>query len=216
MKKFITYDGLPIKAGGAHRLNKYTSKQAYDAIKEFIELFTTNNAPFCTIALNSSHKKGNSKASFWSLVKMFGLPQWSLTNYLNEKESVWTWIVWNKHITKAIELNDLFDNLTLSILWHFKFVDPETREILAGQVDIPVVDERLHNSQVYLGYGEQQTVSFWFAFPFYELDSTAVDYIKLLRAKLPVAISNNHWRLWTLSDNNKLTSRKLDVTLTEV
>lgn len=209
-QKFISYDGLPLKSGGSHRLNNIPGTLAYHQLTEFARTFTDKPLPFCTIQLNASDKSNGPKASVWFMIKTFGLPVWSLNYYLATREFTLKFRVGKNKIERAVNLRDEFVNVTFSATWLFKFIDPETGQVLPGQDNIPVVDIRLHNSQVYMRLGKGATVSLWFTLPFSGLTDDAVRYIKLLKNNLPVKLSYNHWRVWKLS-NGRLIPRKLDI-----
>src|SRR5215470_20215672 len=41
----ITYDGLPISAGGAHRIRKKDRAAIWESMRQFLHSFTTNEEP---------------------------------------------------------------------------------------------------------------------------------------------------------------------------
>lgn len=215
LEKFISYDGLPLKAGGAHSMSNADNLQVYLSMFSFFEELTNNPRSANILQLDLATKDEGSKAKFWNMVKFFGLPNWSFTGSRTGGFS-WTFYVNEKQIPKAIELSKQFVNLTLTITWHFKFVNVNTKIILSGQDDIPVLDSRLGNSQVYMRLSQKITLSLWFVLPFDGLDGETIAYIKLIKARLPVKLSDNHWRIWTLSKNGNWTGRKLDVSITDV
>jgi hypothetical protein len=211
-RKFISYEGFPIRSGGAHSLSHISGLQAYLLFDQFAETFADDPEPYCTIEFNASGPKNTGDISFWFLIKNFGLPKWSLTNYLSTRESLWTFYVSKSGVEKVANLHSEFENVTLTLKWKFSFVDPDTRIVLPGQDYIPVVDDRLHNSQIYLRIGKKKTVSLWFTLPFGELDHEAISYIKQIKDKLPVRMSENQWRIW-MQTNKGLTGRKLDISI---
>lgn len=99
-------------------------------------------------------------------------------------------------------------------MWRFKFISPQTGQVLSGHDDIPVVDERLHNSQIYLRFAQHVTVSLWLTLPFTDLNDDAVNYIKLLTDSLPFNISNNNWKLWKFTEG-RLMARKLNISIVD-
>lgn len=90
--KFISYEGLPIKSGGAHKLTNTSGSKAYHLLLEFVEKLTNNPNPHCTIELNLSHKQGL-KANIWHMIRNLGLPIWSLNHYLSSRNLVWIFSV---------------------------------------------------------------------------------------------------------------------------
>ena len=214
LKKFISYDGLPLKSGGAHSVSNADNHGIYLAVCDFLKCMTTDPPSVNKIILDISIKRKGATVSFWYMVMNFGLPNWSSTGSVTGG-FVWIFYVSEKQINKAIELSKQFANLTLTMTWQFQFVNLKTKAVIKGQNDIPILDERLPNSQVYLRLSQKTTLSLWFTLPFDGLDKDEIDYIKLLKNKLPVKLSNNHWKVWTLSKNDNWISRKLDVSITD-
>jgi len=214
-KRFISYDGLPIKSGGAHSISNTDNHGVYLAVRDFLECMTTDPPSVNKIILDISIKQKGATVSFWHMVVNFGLPDWSSTGSITGG-FVWIFNVSEKQINKAIGLSKRFANLTLTMKWQFQFLDIKTKAVIKGQDYIPILDERLSNSQAYLRLSQKHTLSLWFTLPFEGLDTEAIDYINLLKTKLPVKLSKNHWKVWTLSKNGNWIGRKLDVSITNI
>ena len=207
MKNFISYDGLPLKSGGAHKINK-DPIVIFESVTDFIKSFTNNDVPYdSTLIFNKleNKDKDSKPATFWLLFKAFGFPGLSLTN----KQFSWIWKVRNSQLSKAVSFSDRFTNLTLTVLWRFRFVDPVSKKIIEDQDKIPVIDERLYNSQIYLRIGKVSTISIWFTFPFMSSDN--LNYLKLVKSNCPVPLSKNHWKSWKLSKNGNWIDRKINI-----
>ncbi|MFD0751172.1 hypothetical protein ACFQZS_13560 [Mucilaginibacter calamicampi] len=210
LSSFISYDGLPLKSGGAHMINNADRLQTYNTLSAFFESMTTNPSCVNTIELDIFSREEESKAKFWYMVRTFGLPNWSFFGS-SRGGFIWTFNVDEKQMLKAIELTKKFGNVALRLVWRFQFVDIDTKEILNGQNEIPVIDERKYNSEIYVRLAKNASISLWLTLPFGHLDEKTASYIDLLKAKLPVKLSNNHWKIWTLSKNGTWMGRKLDV-----
>lgn len=210
---FISYDGLPLKSGGAHSISNADNHGIYLAVCDFLKFMTTDPPSFNRIILDNSIKQKGATVSFWYMVMNFGLPDWSSTGSITGG-FVWIFDVSEQQIAKAIGLSKQFVNVTLTMIWRFQFINIKTKTTIKGQNDIPILDERQPNSQVYLRLSQKTTMSLWFTLPFDGLDSEAIAYIKLLKNKLPVKLSNNHWKVWTLSKNGNWIGRKLDISIT--
>lgn len=212
MQKFISYDGLPLKSGGAHGVSKYTARHIYEMLQGFSERLTDKASPKHVYLEFNSFLSGEriSWGFLWETIKAFGLPSWSLSQYLSSNTSVWVWKISKRQIDKAVTFQEQFPKLTLAALWHFNFIDPVTKRVLPGQDTIPIVDERLYNSQIYMRCGLKNSVSAWFTLPFDELDSNAAGYIRLMQTLLPFNFSDKHWKLWTIN-SGRLSSRKLNI-----
>ena len=210
MKKFISYDGLPIQSGGAHSITK-NAYEVYVSLQQFLIAFTNNAAPVSgTISYSINKVAGQNPATFWQICKAFGIPSCSLSQYIANGNLNWQWPLSNNGINKAVAFTQRYTNITLAILWHFKFVEPASKALLPGQEEIPEIDPRQYNSQVYIRLGAMSTLSVWFTIPFDEEDSGAA-YLKKLLDSFPITLSKNHWRVWTRSNNGNWIPRKVDV-----
>ena len=96
MDRFITYEGLPIKSGGAHSLGKLSMEDSYQRTKGFILNHTDTKIPSdIRLTIYESPNgdfdaiKMKRKAS-----KLFGLFPQKGTGYLSDKQiRYWEWNV---------------------------------------------------------------------------------------------------------------------------
>jgi hypothetical protein len=137
------------------------------------------------------------------------------------KQKFWTWKLKSNEVADGLDFlvkhSDLPDHrfgpLTLSILWHFKLVDPLTKSKLPNQESIPTLDFRIHNSRALLTLKKKSTLSVWFAFPFDSEDDEFKTYIKELVNHLPFKPSDKQWRTWTKSEKGNWTPKKVEVSV---
>lgn len=212
MQKFITYDGLPLGSGGAHHVNKHSATEVYGMLQNFAFKLTDQHQPQ-NVNLEFDSFMIGEKISFkllWETIKIFGLPAWSLSQYLSTRTSVWRWNISSRQIDKALAFHERFPKLTFAAIWRIKFIDPVTKRVLPGQDDFPIVDGRSLNSHIYFRGGIKNNVSVWFTLPFDELNSTSAGYMRLMQAHIPFTFSGKHWRLRRIN-NGKTSSKKLDV-----
>jgi len=212
MQKFITYEGLPLSSGGAHQINKHSVTEVYGMLQSFAVKLTDQHQPQ-SVNLEFNGFILGEEIPFkllWETIKAFGLPSWSLSQYLSTRTSVWRWIITSRQIDKALAFHERFPKLTFAAIWRFKFIDPITNRVLPGQDNLPTVDERQLNSNMYLRGGLKTMVSVWFTLPFEELDSNSAGYIRLMQSHLPFTFSGKHWRLSRVNDG-KTSSQKLDI-----
>lgn len=203
MENFISYEGLPISSGGAHRISGRSANEIYDSLSKFTSTLTNANKPHrLIIEFNSTIKSNASKfKTIWKLILACGPPKLSISEYIGTKQLKWYWLLRTGSINKAMKLQQRYPNITFSVLWCFYFTDPNSKEVLPGQDSIPVIDVRQKNSQIYWRFGKISSISLWFVLPFNELGPAAVNYIKLLQTYLPVKFSKNHWRIWRKNKN---------------
>lgn len=220
MNKFVSYEGLPVSAGGAHGLGKKTVSESYADTLEFLKTYADTFFPHEVNLTLYKDKSFNYRQLKWKLMKQFGLfPKSSSWNMGDYKQKFWTWRIESDKVADGLDIlvnnSDLpehpFGPLTMSILWHFKFVDPLTKRRIPNQESIPTLDSRIHNSRALLTLKKKSTLSVWFAFPFTNEDEEFKTYIKELVKHLPFKPSDKHWRLWTKSEVGNWTPKKVEV-----
>ena len=202
MDTFISYDGLPIASGGAHSISSLSPIEVYGCLVKFLDACTNRPSPQTGLLLNSS--AGNVKL-VWQLTKTFGLPKWDIHGVPQQ----WEWRVKDTKINAAFDALQLSDALTITFLWKFKFAHPDTKRPLEGQDNIPVLDERVHNSQIYFRGSRKSTVSAWFTLPFSSF-TEAADYFEPFSELLPFKPSTKHWRIWIRSKNGNWSPRNTE------
>jgi len=206
MKAFITYDGLPMNSGGAHHLGSKSPKVIFNSFCNFITRFTINKYLDIHIDLLEFSWKNIYKYSL-----KFGIPSFDLDYFIANRTKRIYWKSGSKELDFYVDEISKGNDLLLGIKWKFKFIDEKTEKILPGQSAIPIIDERVTNSQVYLRLSnELSTASVWFAFPFDNLSEENLTYINDIQQVLPFKYSKYSWKLWQVSANKKWYSRKLE------
>lgn len=215
MKAFISYEGLPIKSGGAHTLNNKNQEEDYKKILAFLSSFTHIKAEEIELAVYESAQKKYSVIKYlFKLTFIFGIPKMRNDGFLKS----WSWNLSKKNIEKGFEFlqlnkqlpNNPFGPISLNFKWNFYFKDSKNNEILPNQNLIPNIDNRIKNSQIYLRISQKTTISVWFAFPFEKITDNEKEYFKNLNLNLPFNFSNNHWKLWKISSNGNWKSQKIE------
>jgi hypothetical protein len=207
MDTFITYDRLRSNTN-VHEISAIHPSVLYHSLKTFIDTFT--NAKRFESAYLLLPSQGNLKSL--SLMKTFGLPKIDLYDSVGIAMSKFYYSVQFHNVDKALEL--LYDEprAILSILWRFKFIDPVSKQLIPGQEKIPIIDERVANSQIYTRLsGAKSTISPWFAFPFADMNDYNRVYIEQIMSSLPFKLSDKSWRKWHLSKNGNWIPRMLNV-----
>jgi hypothetical protein len=207
MDTFITYDRFRSNTN-VHEISAIHPSVLYHSLKTFIDTFTDAKRFESAHLLLPSH--GTLKSL--SLMKTFGLPKIDLYNSVGIEMSKIYYSVQFHNIDKALAL--LYDEpqAILSILWKFKFIDPVSRQIIPSQEKIPILDERVANSQIYTRLSKtKSTISPWFALPFAEMNDLNRLYIEQIKSSLPFKLSDKSWRKWHLSKNGNWIPRMLNV-----
>ncbi len=220
MNRFVSYEGLPVNSGGGHGLGKKTVTESYLDALEFLKTYSDTFFPHEIELSLYKDKSFNYRQLKWKLMRQFGLfpksNSWDMGDY-NQK--FWTWKLKSSEIADGLGIlmnnSDLpehrFGPLTMSILWHFKFVDPLTKQRIPNQESIPTLDFRIHNSRALLTLKKKSTLSVWFAFPYDNEEEEFKTYIKELVKHLPFKPSDKQWRLWTKSAKGNWTPKKVEV-----
>lgn len=220
MNTFVSYEGLPVNSGGAHGLGKKSAREAYNQTSRFLKLYTDSSFPqHISLTLYKSDSFDFRKIK-WKLMKKYGFfPQRNVWDFGDARQKLWTWTLTSNKIEEGLKVLEEYATLpeheygpiTLSILWHFKFVDPETKQRISGQELIPIFDERIHNSRALLTLKNSSKLAVWFAFPFDGEDKWFTSYIKDLVKYLPFKPSDKHWRQWRKSSNGNWKPSKVEI-----
>lgn len=206
LKSFMLYDGLPIKSGGGHHLNRLNNDEILDSIIGFISKYTDSKAANVTVSMIQFNWR-----SFFKYCFRFGFPQFAWWNYWAIKENLVSWKASPDLLKDKINVILADENLLLAITWRFYFVNPETGLLLLNQKEIPIIDERKPRSEVYLRLSNlKKTASVWFTLPFEDLNESNLQYIKAMEQALPFKFSSKNWRVYRYSKNGNWFSRKLD------
>ncbi|RLZ06387.1 hypothetical protein [Faecalibacter macacae] len=217
MKTFLSYEGLPIKSGGAHSLKNKDFKENYIEIRQFLENYASKiyNEEIELSLYESAENKYSILKNIFNLILTFGIPKYR-NDGLNKS---WNWTLTKKQIEKGFHILKLNKKLTenstgaisLNFKWNFYFKDAKTKIELPNQKLIPKIDFRLKPSQIYLRLSEKSTVSVWFAFPFDEINNYEKEYIENMKTFLPFKISDKQWKIWKYSKNGNWTARKIEI-----
>lgn len=206
LNAFILYDGLPIKSGGAHQLNRQNTAEIYDSVSNFVKRFADHKLP---VHVQVTMKKFNLK-SFLAYAIRFGLPHFRWWNYWELKQDLVHWNISSKDLEKKIAVVTADENLVIGMTWEFNFIDPQTGELLPNQHDIPVIDERRPKTGMYLRLSSTaKTMSVWFAFPFEEVNALSIPYLNEIQENLPFKFSDKNWNIYKRSKNGNWFSRKI-------
>lgn len=101
--------------------------------------------------------------------------------------------------------------LTLALAYPFRFINPETKELIANQDKIPQLDFRLYNSHIHLRLGQRTILFAWLAFPFSDYKNEGADYITTVVKELPFKPSPNGWKKWSKTKRGTWKSEKLEL-----
>jgi hypothetical protein len=208
MNAFISYQGLPIKSGGAHTISGKKQEIVFDQLSAFIHKYTNASLPVHREVVID-------RPTFAEVIKnayLLGLPNFDFSNYLANGQKRVSWSVSSAKVRDILNLYRDSERHTLGVTWKFHFIDPDSKIVLPGQDEIPSIDSRLHNSHIYLRLSKNKaTISAWFTFPFGNVTKETSEYIEGLERSLPFKFSDKTWRKWTLSKNGNWTPKRIEI-----
>lgn len=220
LQKFISYNGLPISSGGAHTISDKRRENVYSQTEMMLDKYgVLIKKEYVLTFYNSTSGLYNTWKNIWMLMRKFGFfPKLNSHDYPGGKQYFWSWKIRNNDLREVFKLlesfstfdKDRFDPLVFSALYHFHFKN-DIGSVFPYQNQIPSIDGRLFNSQMYLRLGQKVTVSAWFTVPLGEYGADS-GYIKRLIQDLPFKVSEKHWKLWGKSAKGKWIGRKVKTT----
>lgn len=212
VRGLITYDGLPIASGGAHRLRSRGFTAAWTLIEPFlgrctdfdrprdiiVELLEDGDTPNATLQplkrrfsaqfpMKRSRRVGAAMGRQWSATTA------DLTLLLQDLDAV-------RSFPDA-----RLAPLTLNLTAEFRFVDPHTRTILPFQGPSHYLGQAAGSGRVlgasyaFARLAKRSTVSVFFSLPFAELNTTCRAYVDFLAQHVPFRLSDRGWKIWALN-----------------
>ncbi len=208
-RSIITYDGLPIKAGGAHRLRLKDPLATWDYIESFLINCTNYSFPE-TICLQII-KTSESNSLIANAEDIFG--KFESIRTIGDYKA-YCWPLAKSDIEQSIKFVNLkyeplphdIPLINLGIFVRFKFINFQTREILNHQNREeylnfqPYYNRYLGESSLYttLSYG-RNSLNVFFNFPFEQVNQIMLDYLNQIQKCLPFQFSKQHWKHWKLN-----------------
>jgi len=216
----ITYEGLPKSSGGAHVINENDMRLAWDKGNSFISKVSYELIEEKYILDVYVGCKEIRKYIFRLLFK-FGLM--SKVDFFGNK--AWWYVRWNlseKSASSAIEfissITPLPEYLIVPIHLYregqFLLKDRMKDQVLHGQEkSYDFGDESGHKTPISnfrLNFTNKVSISVWLVLPFEAQNREFHEYVDFLKEHTPFRFSDNHWRCWSCSKNNKLKSSILE------
>lgn len=212
----ITYEGLPISGGGAHKVRTKGFVQAWARIEHFLKECTAFERP--DEVLVELLEGGGLPASFVEPLKQRFLLEFPVVRSRARGEAIGHQFSVDRERFPALlqELESVQQPPPHFGLWPLKvhvtvkvrFVDPTTRKILSFQdpADYLNQDARIAGHRLLLGssvlypiLSARSTAFVFFSLPFVEADSEFRHYVAFLSKHVPFTFSRRHWKVWTLN-----------------
>lgn len=211
----ITYDGLPISSGGAHRIRGDDKRETWHRLSACLQSHTTFQVP-SAVRLLLYEGKGTDASFFKRAHKatklVFGASD-KRSRSSDFDEHVWSLSAGD--VEKAIDhcdtlrpfpKHDLGGPLVLAIQSEFALLDISTGAILPNQGTSVYGSQlvarygiELGMSGIYVRLGSRMSCAIYLSFPFADLDIEMVGLAKELDRCLPFRLSTKHWMQWRLN-----------------
>ncbi len=214
----ITYDGLPISSGGAHRLRGRDIRLAWRSIQTFLTQLTDYERPDgLRLVLYDDNRMDIAyhERALEFANKAFGSGARRLKVLGDQYRMHET--VWNLHTAQFDEALSLVEtlgpgrggftggSLVLELVTGFHLADPETGRVFAGQGRQEYggqeveTDLFLGESSLRLFLGKPIACGLFLSLPFPEVTDELRAYVSLIDENLPFRLSPHHWARWQLN-----------------
>lgn len=208
----ITYDGLPISSGGAHKLRSGGFVAPWAQIEHFLRACTDFERPE-EIVIELIEGGGASSALVAPLKERFSERFSALRSRRIGTAMGHQWLAGPAGLAVLLQeletIHPLPDiaaaSLTVNVTAAFRFVDPHARAVLLFQSPsdylMQTVGDRafLGSSRAFARLAAHPTVSVFFSLPFPEMSAEFRAYVEFLRDHAPFRLSDRHWKIWTLN-----------------
>ena len=211
-RSVITYDGLPVSSGGAHKLKMRGPRAAWSATETFLKNCTDYNSPSSLFVELLEEKKISdsfSKSFKRRFSKQFGTPR---TRKLGHATGL-QWDVSKEMLTNLVDLLETSQPfpeyplcpLTINLSADFRLVNPKTRSVLAHQDRAEYLNFEagyhlfLGLSTLYAILSSKSTVSVFFSLPYEDVTKELRGFVQFLQEHLPFRFSAKHWKIWKVN-----------------
>jgi len=231
-ESLITYDGLRISSGGAHRLAVDTCASAWAQVVHFLKSCTDFDSPE-QIILELLEHPSIPRNFLQSVRHRFGEGYTFARSRVVGNCMGHQWLIAPEQLNSTLEYVDSFEllpklplagvsPLTIYPTMKFRFVDPASRELLPFQnpSDYLNQDAAYAGHKVYLGssmasagLSKRSTLSVFFSLPFLDVSAEFFRYAEFLTRHAPFKFSEKQWKIWKLNGTGSTyVPRKMDGT----
>lgn len=212
----ITYDGLPISAGGGHHIREKSITRVWDSFSGFLDDCTVRVEPRTSLVI--LYESAQVPVEFSSPLKTilqttYGAPRvhWPIAG-ANDRENCWhvpdeqlpeavTWLS-EQPVAPACPSGPA---LALCTTGAFLLREPRTHELLPSQGPDQYGYQEYGFQRVFgqslinVRLSHRSTCSLFLSLPFTEVDDDFRAYVCALQERLPFKLSSKHWTSWHLN-----------------
>ncbi len=211
----ITYDGLPISSGGAHKLRTRGFVETAQSLSDFVSSVCVDSKPSnLTLELVNGGDVEEKKFSrlYNDACSQYGLKKFTrgLGDYVGHQ--------WGLDVNTLHEIAARLEELrpialagyagwqvVLHATWELKFRDKDAQSPIPYQtrLDYNEFEVRwqvfLGESGMYARISEKSTAAIFLSLPFEDVSSDCVELAKRVREAFPGRLSSKHWKRWSLT-----------------
>jgi hypothetical protein len=213
----ITYDGLPVSKGGAHRLRTPNPKLALQQARDFLTACTDTSIPkvaFVEVIRGHSFDDEFSLPLIEQLTKKLGRSSQRQAGTRNIAHR------WNLNADQIDEYVDMMNEavplpvdpfglqpFVVAAQINFRILNPQTRVVLSGQESelygnySAYPGQVLGTSQLYARISGRSTFSLFLNFPFEQQTAAFQSAVAHVQDHLPFPLSQKHWKQWRPTKN---------------
>jgi hypothetical protein len=211
----ITYDGLPVSSGGAHRLHPRNSLAALQQLRHFLVTCTDTPIPamaFVEVVRGASFVDDFSVPLIERLTAKLGVPtrrhagsnniahRWNL-----KADQIDAYVAMIEH-ARPLPVDPYgLQPFVVAAHLSFRLLKPNTDTVLPAQDSdlygcfLPSPGQLLGTSQLFARISGRSTISLFLNFPFEEQTDEFLDTAAHVQAGLPFPLSQKHWKHWRLT-----------------
>lgn len=219
----ITYDGLPIASGGAHRLRTRDIKSAADSLQSFVSAISAD----CVPSALQFELLSSPDASHGCLAELiaeqnacYGEARTQVVgkrraHRWNVPTSAFEQIVAAAALISSEPQDDVLAPVTILAGWTLTLIDPASGQTLPHQDPLHyggfgIGDGRfLGRSSLFARLATRTTANLWLSLPFRDATEDAQLIAGHVQAQFPCKLSAKHWKQWALTKRGTYTGRKI-------
>jgi hypothetical protein len=225
----ITYDGLPVSAGGAHRIRSKDRIATWAALEQCLTAFTTYIEPNAVGLLLAEGERVDQRfgeRARHASTAIFGGARRRVVVTGVVEEHEYRWLLAPADVGPALSLMRELEPfpahwrdapLTLQIEATFQLRDPDSGAVFPGQdasrYDQDATWQRpLGASQISVRMSTSSACNIFLSLPFAEVTPAVSAYASRLSGALPFRLSPKHWLRWQLNaSGTRYYSRRVSV-----
>jgi hypothetical protein len=219
----ITYDGLPLASGGAHRLRTRETETAANSLQSFVRAVSCDCVP-SELQLEVLTDAGPIVGHFAGLIAANDARYGERRVQAVGTRRAHRWIVPSSAFHELVATTALnggepragsTNSLTVLASWTIVLTEPKSGQLLPHQDPqdyggFGVGDGRLlGRSSLFARLGQKTTANLWLSLPFQEPTEEARMIARHVQTHFPCQLSQKQWKQWVLTRAGTYKARKI-------